>query len=98
MLAEKNIEVREVQMEKPIEERAAEREEKVEERERWTGAREKMVREREASLTERVEVMEKRLTEGLTALSMDMCTKVQWDQAQWECLGREMEGCRKEIA
>ena len=58
----------------------------------------KMAREREAHLTERVEAMEKRLAESLTALSMDMGTKAQWDQAQWECLGREMEGCRKEIA
>ena len=52
-----------------------------------------MAREREARLTERVEAMEKKLAEGLTALSRDMGTK-----AQWESLGREMEGCRKEIA
>jgi len=57
-----------------------------------------MAREREARLTERVEAMEKRLAEGLTDLSRDMGTKAQWDQAQWESLGREMEGCRKEIA
>jgi len=60
--------------------------------------REKMAREREARLTERVEAMENRLAEGLTALSMDMGIKAQRDQAQWESLGREMEGCRKEIA
>jgi len=98
VLAEKRMEAREVQMEKRIEERAAEREEKAEERERWAGVREKMAREREACLTERVEAMEKRLAEGLMALSMDMGTKAQRDQAQWESLGREMKGFRKEIA
>jgi len=85
-------------MEKRIEERAAEREQKTEERERWAGVREKMAWEREAYLTERVEAMEKRLAEGLTALSMDMGTKAQRDQAESESLGREIEGFRKEIA
>jgi len=98
VLPEKRIEAREVGMEKRMEERAAEREEKAEERERWAGVREKMGREREARLTERVEAMGKKLAEGLTALSRDMGTKAQWDQAQWESLGREMERCRKEIA
>ena len=98
MLAEKRMEARDVQMEKRIEERAAEREEKVEERERWAGVREKMAREREACLTERAGAMEKRLAEGLAALPVDMGTKAQRDQAQWESLWREMEGCRKEIA
>jgi len=98
VLAEKRMEARDVQMEKRIEERAAEREEKAEVRERWAGVREKMAQEREACLTERVGAIEKRLVEGLATLSVDMGTKAQRDQAQWESLGREMEGCRKEIA
>jgi len=82
VLAEKCMEAREAGMEKLMEERAAEREEKAVERERWAGVRERMVWEREAHLTERVEAMEKRVVEGLMALSMDMGTKDQWDQAQ----------------